>query len=428
MHFQDYKRSSMLTDTSFINVDSEQYTNQHHVKVLTRHKKSRYLAPSSKRITLNVSGARFETYEATLDSFPETLLGCSEKRQEFFNETTKEYVLPRCKWAFDSILFYYQSHGILARPNTVTVKDFDDELKFYEIANPDPLVQDNEDSEEQEPVYVANTFRKRMWLVLEYPHSSRLAQVVSLLSIIVILFSIIIFCMETLKSLRRSEDNDLWFAFETVCIVWFLGEYLCRLYSAPVRLKFVFSAMGMVDFLAILPYFVTLPFKQELNDVKSFLVMRALRLFRVLRVFKLSRYSVGFKILLHTIMDSLEQMRPIVFCMGIAVLVFGSILFVIEGPLGQFNSIPQSMWWAIQTMTSVGYGDIVPITPLGRFFASACAVSGILLFCLPSPILVSNFLKHYTRAFLSANARDGLDEQQKRLVENMKRIYLSTNK
>ena len=395
----------------------------------TRHEKARFLATTNKRITLNVSGVRFETYEETLNSFPETLLGSSEKREEFFNHRTQEYCLPRRKCAFDSILFYYQSHGILARPDTVSVEEFDDELLFYQINNPDSLTTLMGDDEEQNPqMPVACTFRERVWMILEYPMCSPLGQLIAIVTVLLIVFSIVIFTVETLESMRKQSYKDLWFTLETICIVWFIGEYICRVYAAPVRRKFIFSGMGMVDLLAILPYLVTLPLKEELNDVKSFLIMRALRLFRVMRVFKLSRYSVGFKILLHTILDSVEQMRTIVFCAGISVLVFASIVYMAEGSKGKFTSIPESMWWAVQTMSSVGYGDIVPITPIGRFFGSLCAVSGILLFCLPTPILVTNFLKHYMRAFLSANSSKNLSEQQKQLVENMKKIYLSSNR
>ena len=423
----------MLADTSFIvsGGDAEQYSNQHQVKVLRdRSQTSRYLAPTCKRITLNVNGTRYQTYEETLNNFPDTLLGDSTKRETFFNERTNEYNLPRNKVAFDSILFYYQSRGILARPSTVSVKDFDDELQFYEISNPDPLavMMREGEPEELETNMSGDTFKERLWIILEHPHSCRVGQITALISVIVILFSIIIFNIETLDSLRNEKDSDLWFTFETVCVVWFSGEYLCRLYSAPVRRKFIFSGMGIVDLLAILPYLVTVPFKKSVDDVRSFLVMRALRLFRVLRVFKLSRYSVGFKILMHTIIDSVEQMRPILFCTAIAVTVFGSIEFIIEGPEGEFMSIPHSMWWAVETMSTVGYGDIVPITPLGRLVSALCALCGIVLFCLPTPILVANFLKHYTRAFMNPSTQDKLGEEQKNLVENMQRIYLASNR
>ncbi|CAB3998835.1 potassium voltage-gated channel subfamily A member 2-like [Paramuricea clavata] len=418
----------MLADTSFIVTGSE---TEQYPKVRNRHHhSSRYLAPTSKRITLNVNGTRYQTYEETLNNFPDTLLGSPTKRETLYNERTDEYNLPRNKFAFDSILFYYQSRGILARPSTVSVKDFDEELLFYEISNPDPMAMSTreEESQDLEPSMVGKSFKERMWIILEYPNSCRLGQIIALISVMVIVFSIVIFTIETLASLRKKQDSDLWFAFETVCVIWFSGEYLCRLYSAPIRRHFVFSAMGLVDLLAILPYLVTLPFKEELDDVRSFLVMRALRLFRVLRVFKLSRYSVGFKILLYTIMDSVEQMRPILFCTAIAVTVFGSIEYVVEGPEGEFMSIPHSMWWAVQTMSTVGYGDIVPITLLGRFVSALCALSGIILFCLPSPILVANFLKHYTRAFLNPQTQDKLSDEQKILIENMQRIYLSTNR
>ncbi|XP_028402218.1 potassium voltage-gated channel subfamily A member 2-like [Dendronephthya gigantea] len=423
----------MLADASFIvsSPENEQYPNQHQPKVLNlRRQRSRYLDPTSKRITLNVNGTRYQTYEETLSTFPDTLLGSPTKRNHFYNERTEEYNLPRSNGSFDSILFYYQSRGILARPSTISVKDFDEELQFYQITNPDPLavlLRDDDVNELATPV-VGETFKERMWVILEFPHSCRLGQIIALISIIVIVFSIVIFNIETLATLRKKQDSDLWFAFETTCVIWFTGEYLCRLYSAPQRRVFVMSAMGIVDLLAILPFFVTLFFKNELEDVRSFLVMRALRLFRVLRIFKLSRYSVGFKILLNTIVDSVEQMRPILFCTIIAVVVFGSVEFIVEGPEGDFMSIPHSMWWAVQTMSSVGYGDIVPETVLGRFVSALCAISGILLFCLPTPILVANFLKHYTHAFLNPQTQDKLGETQKKLVDNMQRIYLSSNR
>ena len=419
----------LSADAAFIvsSPESEQYNNQH--KILTHHHlRSRYLAPTSKRITLNVNGTRYQTYEETLNNFPDTLLGSATKRKTFYNERTKEYNIPRDKGAFDSILFYYQSRGIIARPSTVSVKDFDDDLQFFEIANPDPMATLMRERDPDDPgtSMIGKTLRERMWIILEYPNSCRLGQFIALISVLVIVFSVVIFNIETLESLRKEQDSDLWFAFETVCIIWFVGEYVCRLYSAPIRRHFIFSAMGIVDLMAIIPYMVTLPFKEELDDVRSFLVMRALRLFRVLRVFKLSRYSVGFKILLHTIIDSVQQLRPILFCTLIAVTMFGSVEYLIEGPEGEFMSIPHSMWWAVQTMSSVGYGDIVPVTPLGRTVSTLCALSGILLFCLPTPILVANFLKHYTRAFLNPSSHDKLSDEQRRLVDNMQRIYLSS--
>ena len=420
----------LSADAGFIvsSPETEQYSNQHKIISHHHHHQTRYLAPTSKRITLNVSGTRYQTYEETLNNFPDTLLGSAAKRQTFYNERTNEYNIPRGKGAFDSILFYYQSRGIIARPCTVSVKDFDEDLQFFEIANPDPMatLMRQCDPDDAESSVVGATFRERMWIILEYPNSCRLGQFIALISVIVIVFSVVIFNIETLASLRKEQDSDLWFAFETVCVVWFSGEYVCRLYSAPIRRHFFFSAMGIVDLMAIIPYLITLPFKKELDDVRSFLVMRALRLFRVLRVFKLSRYSVGFKILLHTIIDSVQQLKPILFCTLIAVTVFGSIEFLVEGPEGEFMSIPHSMWWAVQTMSSVGYGDIVPITPLGRTISTLCALSGILLFCLPTPILVANFLKHYTRAFLNPSSHDKLSDEQRRLVDNMQRIYLAS--
>lgn len=423
----------MLSDKSFIlsSPEGEQHTHPHIVKVLSNNEEqSRYLCPTCKRITLNVNGTRYQTYEETLNNFPDTLLGCPRKRKTLYDARTNEYNLPRNKHAFDSVLFYYQSRGILARPSTVSMKDFDDELKFYQIKNPDPMAALlwEVDPQDYEVSLDSKGFREQVWIILEYPSSCRLGMVIALISIVVILFSIVIFNIETLASLRKKHDDYFWFAFETACVIWFTLEYLCRIYSAPVRRKFIFSAMGIVDMIVILPYFVTLPLRKELGDVRSFLVIRALRLIRVLRVFKLTRYSADFKILLRTIIDSATQLRPILFCMVIAVIVFASVEYFVEGGEGEFMSIPHSAWWAVQTMTSVGYGDVVPTTPLGRFISSLCALSGIILFCLPTPILVANFLKHYTRAFLNPNTHDKLGEEHKRLVINMQRIYLTTNR
>ncbi|ESN89922.1 hypothetical protein HELRODRAFT_91264, partial [Helobdella robusta] len=382
----------------------------------------------SERVIINVSGMRFETQLKTLEQFPDTLLGDAAKRSVHFDFSRNEYFFDRNRPSFDAILYYYQSGGRLRRPVNVPLDIFMEEIKFYQLSD-DAIAQYKEDEgfvKEEEKPMPANQFQRKVWLLFEYPESSLAARIIAILSVIVILLSIVIFCLETVPGLKHTTIKnvtslnasnpdfdekveietftDTFFIIETCCIVWFTFEISVRFFASPNHLLFFKNMMNLIDLLAIVPYFITLAtmFATEhktSSQAMSLAILRVIRLVRVFRIFKLSRHSKGLQILGQTIRASMRELGLLIFFLLICVILFSSAVFFAEAetPDTQFTSIPDAFWWAVVTMTTVGYGDMRPISPWGKLVGSLCAIAGVLTIALPVPVIVSNFNYFYHR-------------------------------
>lgn len=396
------------------------------------------------RIRINVRGLVFETYEQTLAQYPQTLLGSPSKRVEYYNPLSKEYCFDRDKTVFDSILFFYQSCGILSCPEHIPRENFLEEIKFFQLHQADKRYKEEIEPEEAKSVDVdlpENPIQRKIWKLFEHPDSSVWADMLAKFSLLVIIMSTITFCIETFPSFGRhtvcknvtsnilSNDTNessilsnnsqvivlvniterqctiieraaYWSTIEAVYVAWFTFEYLMRVISAPKKWKFITSALGMVDFLAILPYYITLMFQEDGMLLTSFPVLRIVRLIRVLRVLKLSRYSKGLKVLAKTLLISGKDLPSLFAVLIINVILFSSVIYYVENEIkdNDFESIPDAFWWTIVTMTAVGYGDKVPKGALGKLIGAICAVSGIVvLFCFPTPVLLSHFEEMYKK-------------------------------
>lgn len=209
---------------------------------------------------------------------------------------------------------------------------------------------------------------------------------------IALLFSIIVSVIAV--SLESIEAIDKVYHSQLVMIEWFFTiiftiEYILRLYSTEHSVKYSTSFFGVVDLLAILPTYLSI----FVPGAQSLLVIRGLRLLRVFRVFKLSRYLGEANILSEAIIQS--RTRIIVFLSTITVLSFitGAGMYLVEGPKHGFTSIPQSVYWAITTLTSTGYGDTVPITPLGKLLAIFIMIMGYSLIIVPTGIISTEMMK-----------------------------------
>ena len=209
---------------------------------------------------------------------------------------------------------------------------------------------------------------------------------------IALLFSIIVSVIAV--SLESIEAIDKVYHSQLVMIEWFFTiiftiEYILRLYSTEHSVKYSTSFFGVVDLLAILPTYLSI----FVPGAQSLLVIRGLRLLRIFRVFKLSRYLGEANILSEAIIQS--RTRIIVFLSTITVLSFitGAGMYLVEGPKHGFTSIPQSVYWAITTLTSTGYGDTVPITPLGKLLAIFIMIMGYSLIIVPTGIISTEMMK-----------------------------------
>ncbi|XP_078103628.1 potassium voltage-gated channel subfamily A member 2 [Sander vitreus] len=387
------------------------------------------------RVVINISGLRFETQLKTLSQFPETLLGDPKKRMRYFDPLRNEYFFDRNRPSFDAILYYYQSGGRLRRPVNVTLDIFSEEIRFYELGDEaiEIFREDEGFIKEEERPLPDNEFQRQVWLLFEYPESSGPARIIAIISVMVILISIVSFCLETLPMFRNDDDDmhkshskvyspetntttisytstyftDPFFILETLCIIWFSFEFLVRFFACPSKAGFFGNIMNIIDIVAIIPYFITLGTElaekpddgQAGQQAMSLAILRVIRLVRVFRIFKLSRHSKGLQILGQTLKASMRELGLLIFFLFIGVILFSSAVYFAEAdePESQFESIPDAFWWAVVSMTTVGYGDMVPTTIGGKIVGSLCAIAGVLTIALPVPVIVSNFNYFYHR-------------------------------
>lgn len=376
----------------------------------------------SERVVINVSGLRFETRLTTLNQFPDTLLGNPQKRCRYYDHARNEYFFDRNRPSFDAILYFYQSGGILMRPIYVPFNVFSEEIEFYDLGMKTIEKFREEEGyvkkEEKEKPFIKNDFQRKIWLHIEYPDSSKAARALAYFSLSVILVSIATFCLETLPTYKREFKNyvanstdytsfyedviqntsDPFFLIETFCIVWFTIEVSLRLLCCPDKLHFFKDFMNIIDIVAIIPYFFTIG---EILTQKEtpFGIVKVIRVVRVFRIFKLSRHSTGMQALGRTILSSIPELTLLAFFIIIGVVIFSSCAYYAEKGSKDtlFTSIPDAFWWAIVTMTTVGYGDMTPIGFWGKIVGALCAVTGVLTIALPVPVIVNNFSRHYQR-------------------------------
>ncbi|KAL3058254.1 hypothetical protein OYC64_010431 [Pagothenia borchgrevinki] len=431
--------SESPTDSVFSKMAKDCYENE---DLFEKH----CIEEKDEKVVINVSGLMFETQLSTLNNFPETLLGDPMKRIRYFDPMKNEYFFDRNRPSFDGVLYYYQSGGRIRRPANVPLDVFANEMVFYELGH-EAMEQFREDEgfvTEPEVLLPTNELKRQFWLLFEYPESSSAAKSVALVSVFVIVISIVIFCLETLPVFREDSDfhpaltqlingtqgsgppikdvfaylTDPFFIVETICIIWFCFEVGVRFIVCPSKRDFFNNIMNTIDIVSIIPYFVTLGTElattpdEDLNSSQnmSLAILRIIRLVRVFRIFKLSRHSKGLQILGQTLKASMRELGLLIFFLFIGVILFSSAIYFaeVDEPETHFVSIPDGFWWAVVTMTTVGYGDMCPVTMGGKMVGTLCAIAGVLTIALPVPVIVSNFNYFYHR---------GNEQEEKQMMD-----------
>ena len=361
---------------------------------ITQHPEERRLL--SARVKINISGKMYETLYSTLARFPDTLLGSPAKRKKYFDDERQEYFFNRNRNAFDAILFYYQSNGLLTRPSNVRLQEFCDELKFFEIEEETltEFMRDEgaiEDDDDEPVVLPTNVVLAKIWLWFEYPKCSKVAKVVATFSVTFIAISIYALCAETIPDKTATDSETL----ESICIAWFTLEFLLRLVSCPNKLKFMFDILNLIDLAAIVPYYVDL----ALDDFDANKKVVGLRLLRVCRLLKLARHLDELKVLVKTVRSTWRELCMILFFIFITTAIFSGWTFYVEyeAQKDSFSSIPASAWFVIVSLTNVGYGDMVPVTIMGKVLGALCTLAGVLVIALPSPVIVTKFCLYYEK-------------------------------
>ncbi len=202
--------------------------------------------------------------------------------------------------------------------------------------------------------------------------------------LIVIIASLAVVMLDSIQEVD-SQYRTWLSALEWLFTAIFAGEYLVRLWCSPKPLRYAFSFYGLVDLLAVLPAFLALIFA----SAQYLMVIRVIRVLRIFRILKLTHYLRQANYLMTALRGS--QQKITVFFLSILTLVtiFGALMYVVEGPANGFSSIPKSIYWAIVTLTTVGFGDITPKTPLGQAIASVVMIAGYSIIAVPTGIFTA---------------------------------------
>lgn len=242
--------------------------------------------------------------------------------------------------------------------------------------------------------------RKLVYRTLEISAGKRrgVSLVFNLLLITIITLNAIAIVLHTVEEYNE-QFARLFIDFELFSVIFFTIEYLLRIWVCVEnekyshwfwgRLRYMTSTSGMIDFLAIFPFYFSL-FATDLA------IVRILRLFRIFRLFRISRYSHAFRLIQSVVREKKEELILSTMLVVFMLIIVSSVMYYVEHSAqpDKFSSIPATMWWGVTAMTTVGYGDIHPITPLGKLLGGITAIVGIGLFALPTGILVSGFNEH----------------------------------
>lgn len=230
--------------------------------------------------------------------------------------------------------------------------------------------------------------RRERWRKIIFEHDTRAGRAFDVALIIAIIASVFVVSVESIPTLAPDTRLTLRI-LEWFFTVLFTLDYAARLWTSPEPRKYATSFYGIVDLLATLPTYLSIFFPAG----RFLALIRILRVMRVFRVFKLTTYVREAGVLGSALRASQQKITVFLFSVLVAVAVVGSLMFLIEGDEGGFTSIPASMYWAIVTLTTVGYGDISPVTPLGRLLASALMILGYGIIAVPTGIVTLELQK-----------------------------------
>lgn len=232
-------------------------------------------------------------------------------------------------------------------------------------------------------------------------------QIIGVISVFFICVSIISFCLKTHPDMRvpvirnytvttanqshgwaldkvQTNAHVAFFYIECVCNAWFTLEILVRFISSPNKCEFIKSSVNIIDYIATMSFYIDLILQKYASHVENADILEFFSIIRIMRLFKLTRHSSGLKILIQTFRASAKELTLLVFFLVLGIVIFASLVYYAEriqtNPHNDFNSIPLGLWWALVTMTTVGYGDMAPKTYVGMFVGALCALAGVSIF------------------------------------------------
>lgn len=237
------------------------------------------------------------------------------------------------------------------------------------------------------------SLRQRLYTTI-FGTTTRAGRIFDECLLVVIIASLVVVMLDSIQEVH--DDYKLLFYYLEWLFTGIFGiEYLIRLYCSPKPLRYAFSFYGLIDLLAVLPGILTLFFA----SAQYLILVRVIRVLRVFRILKLTPYLTQANYLLVALRGSQKKITVFFACILILVIIFGGLMYVVEGPEHGFTSIPKGIYWAIVTLTTVGYGDISPQTPLGQAIASLVMIAGYSIIAVPTGIFTAEMANAMRQEF-----------------------------
>ncbi|KAJ7994480.1 hypothetical protein DPEC_G00249690 [Dallia pectoralis] len=405
---------------------------------------------------INVGGHHYTFPWSTLEEFPLTRLGrlrlCSDlddisRLCDDYDESRREFFFDRNPAAFRVILNFLAA-GKLRLLRELCAVSLHDELDYWGVDHAHmerccrrrllTRVEEVAERERKEkewrqkrldmqrlPLVAESGYRglmSRLREVVENPHSGWVGKTFACVSMTMVVVTVISLCISTMPDLREEENQGkcsqkchLMFVVESVCVAWFSMEFILRFLHARSKLEFIRGPLNIIDAVAILPYYLSLVMvdKEVANENNSpgrgyldklGLVLRLMRALRILYVMRLARHSMGLQTLGLTVKRSVREFGLLVLFVTVGIALYSPMVHLAESELApnaatmphqSFSSIPVTYWWAIISMTTVGYGDMVPHSIPGQVVALSSILSGILIMSFPATSIFHMFSKSY---------------------------------
>ncbi|KAF4096357.1 potassium voltage-gated channel subfamily G member 1 [Onychostoma macrolepis] len=419
-------------------------------------------------VIINVGGLRYQLPWTTLEDFPLSRLGqlrlCSSFDEimrvcDDYDVVHNEFFFDRSPCAFRTILTFLRA-GKLRSLREMCALSFQEELLYWGVPEEslewccrrrllqrveecdelERVAEEDEDDEEDSESGLARESRLSHWMgklrdMVEKPHSGLPGKIFACLSVLFVTITAINLSISTMPAMREEEETGKCsqmcyniFIVETVCVAWFSLEFTLRFIQDRSKLAFLWRPLNLIDIIAILPYYITLVVdststgQKRLGSGSSYLdkvglVLRVLRALRILYVMRLARHSLGLQTLGLTARRCTREFGLLLLFLCVAIALFSPLLYLIENEAGvtrEFSSIPATYWWAVITMTTVGYGDMVPRSIPGQVVALSSILSGILLMAFPVTSIFHTFSRSYVE----------LKQEQQRLLQRRTHFLL----
>ena len=230
-------------------------------------------------------------------------------------------------------------------------------------------------------------FKSRLRKII-FDYDTPAGRLFDIVLIFAIIGSLIVVMLDSVWNIHLKYEFTLQ-AIEWVFTILFSLEYIARIYSSEKPLKYIFSFYGVIDLLSTLPTYLAF----FIPGGETLLILRTFRLMRIFRIFKLGHYVRGSQILLNSVLENRGKIIAFLSTVLTVVIIIGTLMYIIEGSENGFTSIPKSIYWAIVTVTTVGFGDISPQTGLGQFLASLLMLIGYSIIAVPTGIVSSGFIR-----------------------------------